>query len=131
MCLYIYVVALYFLYATTDRIQKGVHGDSPPVVVKSGPLYHDHDLLKGPLPDGVDKSKFRNLAEVMVFRQKRFAEAQARPRSSGPGENGAPVVLSEREQLKADQLFQKEAFNIIASDKIALNRSIADNRDPG
>ena len=48
-----------------------------------------------------------------------------------PGENGAAVVLSADDQAKADSLFNKEAFNIIASDMIAMDRSVPDVRDPG
>ncbi|CAH1789536.1 unnamed protein product [Owenia fusiformis] len=48
----------------------------------------------------------------------------------GPGERGSSVILNVEEQRKADALFDKEAFNLIASDKIALDRTLRDNRDP-
>ncbi|ELU00789.1 hypothetical protein CAPTEDRAFT_190622 [Capitella teleta] len=43
---------------------------------------------------------------------------------------GRRVELSAEKQEEADKLFKKEAFNIVASDMIALNRSVSDNRDP-
>ena len=133
MCLYIYVVALYFLYSSTDRIQRGVH-DEP---FAGGPqegeghYFHDHAFPQGELPAGIDPSKFTTWEQVMFFRNERYAKAQARPPMDGPGEHGEAVKLSPEEQKEADRLFKKEAFNIIASDKIALDRSIRDNRDPG
>jgi hypothetical protein len=39
------------------------------------------------------------------------------------------VVLSGAEQERADALFKKEAFNIIASDMISLERTLPDSRD--
>ena len=50
--------------------------------------------------------------------------------STAPGENGQAVHLEGDEKIKADKLFKTEAFNIIASDKIAVDRSIPDTRDP-
>ncbi|XP_064647767.1 probable N-acetylgalactosaminyltransferase 9 isoform X1 [Lineus longissimus] len=47
-----------------------------------------------------------------------------------PGENGRGVFLSGEEKIRADALFKKEAFNIVASDKISLERTLPDNRDP-
>lgn len=50
---------------------------------------------------------------------------------TGPGEGGEAVVLSPEEQKEADRLFNKEAFNIVASDKIAMDRRIPDTRIDG
>lgn len=50
--------------------------------------------------------------------------------SSWPGEMGKGVVIGkEEEQLKNDQ-FKLNQFNLLASDRIALNRSLADVRLP-
>ncbi|XP_074658973.1 putative N-acetylgalactosaminyltransferase 9 [Tubulanus polymorphus] len=48
----------------------------------------------------------------------------------GPGEDGRPVLLTGKERALADSLFKDEAFNRIASDKISLDRTIPDTRDP-
>lgn len=48
---------------------------------------------------------------------------------SGPGENGAGITLNGDEKTKADELMKKWFFNIIASDKISVDRSIPDTRD--
>lgn len=66
----------------------------------------------------------------LSFRRLRFEKHQNRVKLNLPGENGAAVRLSPEDQKKADALFRKEAFNIIASDKIALDRSVKDVRDP-
>ncbi|XP_014664992.1 PREDICTED: polypeptide N-acetylgalactosaminyltransferase 13-like [Priapulus caudatus] len=49
---------------------------------------------------------------------------------AGPGENGKKVQLSKEQQRIADSQFEKEAFNIVASNMIAYNRSLPDVRDP-
>ena len=67
-------------------------------------------------------------SDVLHFRQQRYEKAQSRSHLSHPGENGAAVVLGKDDQKLADDLFDKEAFNIIASDKVALDRSIPDVR---
>ena len=64
----------------------------------------------------------------MEYRQKRFANAQNQPRKDGPGEGGNPVHLSKEEQELADKLFAKETFNVIASNKVAMDRRLNDAR---
>lgn len=69
--------------------------------------------------------------EVMRVRVKRFMQYQkSEAFRSGPGERGEAVVLLGEEKTKAAALIPKEAFNRIASDKISLERSIPDVRDP-
>ncbi|CAF0715034.1 unnamed protein product [Brachionus calyciflorus] len=48
-----------------------------------------------------------------------------------PGENGQAVHLSAEESKNLDEIYKKEFFNLIASDKISLWRSIPDTRDSG
>ncbi|XP_069110919.1 probable N-acetylgalactosaminyltransferase 9 isoform X2 [Argopecten irradians] len=63
-------------------------------------------------------------------RRKRFIDYQASESNrKGHGERGEPVILEGEEKTLAASLFKKEAFNIIASDKISLERSIKDVRD--
>jgi len=67
----------------------------------------------------------------MEYRQARYKKALARsPNILGPGEDGEPVVLTADEQAEADKLFAKETFNVVASNKVALDRRIRDNRHP-
>ncbi|WKY00836.1 hypothetical protein Q1695_015116 [Nippostrongylus brasiliensis] len=47
---------------------------------------------------------------------------------SGPGENGAPVILEGEEKRIAEQQMKKYFMNVLASDKISLDRSIPDSR---
>ena len=69
--------------------------------------------------------------DISEYRKDRFIRYQSRRSIYAPGENGAGVRLSKEEQEKADSLFEKEAFNIVASDKISLERSVKDTRDSG
>lgn len=44
------------------------------------------------------------------------------------GENGKPVVISQREMLTMQQQFLINRFNLLASDRIPLNRTLPDVR---
>lgn len=46
----------------------------------------------------------------------------------GEGENGKPVVISQREMLKKQQQFSINRYNLLASDRISLNRTLPDVR---
>jgi len=68
--------------------------------------------------------------EVLRFRRVRYEKYQSSESSrTGPGEHGDGVHLEGAEKEKADSLMEKEAFNIVASDKISLERSVRDVRD--
>ncbi|XP_064614409.1 probable N-acetylgalactosaminyltransferase 9 isoform X1 [Liolophura sinensis] len=70
-------------------------------------------------------------SETLTFRRNRFITYKESERSrKGPGENGEPVNLEGDEKQRGEELYKKEAFNIVASDKISLERSLRDNRDP-
>ena len=49
---------------------------------------------------------------------------------TGPGEQGAAVILSAEEEQKKDDLYKVNGFNAFASDKISLQRSLKDIRHP-
>ncbi|ELU14019.1 hypothetical protein CAPTEDRAFT_197005 [Capitella teleta] len=49
---------------------------------------------------------------------------------TGPGEQGAAVILSSDEEKKKDALYKVNGFNGFASDKISLQRSLKDIRHP-
>jgi len=44
------------------------------------------------------------------------------------GKNGEPVVIHPKDFYKMQQLYQINRFNLMASDKIPLNRSLPDVR---
>ncbi len=50
---------------------------------------------------------------------------------SGPGEMGKPYIVSQADQEEADRLFPINAFNVFASDRISLNRTLPDIRPEG
>jgi len=58
------------------------------------------------------------------------ADAQTRPRD-GPGEGGKPVVIAKDNQEKMKEMFKINQFNLMASEMIALNRSLPDVRLEG
>ncbi|XP_021369939.1 probable N-acetylgalactosaminyltransferase 9 [Mizuhopecten yessoensis] len=77
-----------------------------------------------------NSKELRNPNVYTKERRKRFEDYQVSESSrKGPGENGEPVILEREEKALAASLFKKEAFNIIASDKISLQRSVKDVRD--
>ena len=47
---------------------------------------------------------------------------------SGPGENGEGVTLDASEKQNAQRLIGEFGFNMVASDKISLDRRIKDTR---
>ena len=49
---------------------------------------------------------------------------------SGPGEQGAAVILSAEEEAKKDELYKVNGFNAFVSDKISLDRALKDIRHP-
>ena len=53
-----------------------------------------------------------------------------RPRD-GPGEGGKPVVIPKDNQEKMKEMFKINQFNLMASEMIALNRSLPDVRLEG
>lgn len=119
---YIYLVALYFLYSNQSRLDKyyanGDEEDQHPI------HFHDDLQLPGELPPN-----FRSWADVMEHRVRRFAQAKARgPVRGAPGENGQAVFLTPEEQEEGKRLFEKETFNVVASNKVALDRLIPDTR---
>lgn len=66
--------------------------------------------------------------EIRLYRLQRYLSYQTRPPREGPGENGAPVTLAPEEQKIADEKWKNASFNVVASDKIALDRAIPDTR---
>ena len=48
--------------------------------------------------------------------------------SAGAGEDGDPVILLPSEEIRSKRLWHVNKFNIVASDKVALNRSVPDVR---
>lgn len=55
-------------------------------------------------------------------------EPKERPAKSGPGEGGQAVYTSMEEKLRADQSVREYGFNMVNSDKIAMDRAIPDTR---
>lgn len=48
----------------------------------------------------------------------------------GLGDNGEAVRLTGDEGREGDEVYKKKAFNLVVSNKVALNRTIKDARHP-
>lgn len=59
-----------------------------------------------------------------------FLEYKANP-SDWPGEMGKAVIIPKEEESLKNEKFKLNQFNLLASDKIALNRSLLDVRMDG
>ncbi|CAF0754632.1 unnamed protein product [Rotaria sordida] len=55
-------------------------------------------------------------------------EPKDRQIQSGPGEGGTPVIVSAAEEQEAQRTITRYGFNMVASDKISLDRQIKDTR---
>ena len=49
----------------------------------------------------------------------------------GPGEMGKPVIIEPENKAESQRLFKINEFNLMASDRISLNRSLPDVRPRG
>ena len=68
------------------------------------------------------------MREERYLRYQRTIDTEER---TGPGEDGKPVLLEfgdGEEKKAADERYNEAAFNVLASDKIALDRRIPDTR---
>lgn len=60
-----------------------------------------------------------------------FVSAVVQRTHDGPGEMGKPVVIPKDHQEKMKEMFKINQFNLMASEMIALNRSLPDVRLEG
>ncbi|XP_055351703.1 putative polypeptide N-acetylgalactosaminyltransferase 10 [Paramacrobiotus metropolitanus] len=70
-----------------------------------------------------------DLGKKIDWHNYQFMSDESRRR--GPGEQGSSVMTSGDEASKKDQLYKENGFNALASDKIALDRSVKDIRHTG
>lgn len=94
----------------------GGGGKMPHEDVKRGAL-HDDDADLHPELEAVFK-------EGVIGN---YEPVNLEPRS-GPGEGGVPVQLDPSEKSHADRTVAEFGFNMVASDKISLDRRIKDTR---
>ena len=65
---------------------------------------------------------------IARYRQERYEACLQRGFVPGPGENGTAVVLSEEEQKIADKQIANISYNVIAGEKMSLDRRLPDKR---
>ncbi len=71
-----------------------------------------------------DRNNFLNKLKLW-FKEK---PSEHKNPSNWPGENGRPVQIPAHLKAESERRFKENQFNIVASDLIALNRSIPDQR---
>ena len=76
----------------------------------------------------VFQERGRSKLELFRYREERYLAYQNRGPRSGPGENGVAVTVAPEEKQLAEKLWKNASFNVLVSDKIALDRSIPDTR---
>ncbi|CAF1460935.1 unnamed protein product [Rotaria sp. Silwood1] len=91
-------------------------------------LFHDSNNNSSLSNTDLSSRKPRNIQEKKI-RINRETYTTPEPCRQCPGENGAGVSLTAEESKDLDAIMKKEFFNLRASDKISLWRSIPDTRD--
>lgn len=94
-----------------DKKERGLPGRAGESEVQHKP--HAHTRIK-----------IENISIYLI------ADALSRPRD-GPGEGGKPVVIPKENQEKMKEMFKINQFNLMASEMIALNRTLPDVRLEG
>lgn len=99
LCFVIYII--YLIFASTKRIKS----ESP----QSGDDIREQELL----------TKYRNWVDYELSKRDKDRV--------GLGEQGADVTLTNQEEIdRNDKLFQETGFSVLVSNKISVNRSLAD-----
>ncbi|XP_077978531.1 polypeptide N-acetylgalactosaminyltransferase 13-like [Glandiceps talaboti] len=75
-----------------------------------------------------NSGRYRDLAAV--FDDDDVSSVGTDRHRSGPGENGQPVLLYGEQKKKSEETFDINAFNLVVSDIISFERSVADVRHP-
>ncbi|KAB7507097.1 putative N-acetylgalactosaminyltransferase 9 [Armadillidium nasatum] len=81
--------------------------------------------------DGRELTKHLPTNEDLIerMRAERIIGKDERKVVPGLGEGGQPVKVTGVEKRSVEEIMKKEAFNLFASDKISLNRTVPDTRD--
>lgn len=107
-----------------NRIEQvpGEAAGIPAPILQQQNFQPPHDNKPANLPSPEDAAE-RMKAEMWFLEDERKVV-------KGLGEGGKMVKLSGQEGRTAEEVMKKEAFNLILSDKISVNRSVPDSRDP-
>lgn len=95
------------------------------------PRSREHRAPPPPPTTTLSSSTERNLIQRILrigSRDEPGLERRATNPPSWPGESGRAVVLPSDLQSRAQQQFKLHQFNLVASDQIAINRSLSDVR---
>ncbi|CAF0762122.1 unnamed protein product [Didymodactylos carnosus] len=136
ICIDVFILMLF-----TDCAKTIVVPCSSIKPVKGDPTYEKHSKL---IQTSNNKEQSHKIADINIiqkqhnqteikkelgFFEKLFKyDASATNPTSWHGEGGRAVVIPQQLKLEAKKRFKENQFNIVASDLIALNRSINDQR---
>lgn len=122
LCL-VMVLLTIFLYKTFFYVQRMYDdNETGDRAVASAQIAPSH-----PRQGAFFMGKKKNTKHIKIdWHDYKFIEAEKL--RTGIGEHGAPSHLSDAEEVNRKRLFDQNGFNALLSDKIALNRSVADIR---
>ncbi|XP_005100984.1 N-acetylgalactosaminyltransferase 7 isoform X2 [Aplysia californica] len=99
------------------------------------PIKFAENFLRAPIKreNTKDDEPFpeKQLGPAAVFKKGVIGNYEPRDvKQYGPGEEGKPVVVSLDEKDDADRETKEYGFNMVASEKVAMNRTVPDTRMP-
>lgn len=86
------------------------------------------DLVEDEKTEQIRQESDREKRQLDHEKTREIFAGDSKMKRTGPGENGAAVSLTEEEMKQADTLMKKWFFNIVASDKVSMDRTIPDTR---
>ena len=104
----------------SDRIAKNMKDLNAENLYK----YRDDKAANYPYSTPNDRNNFMKKLKLW-FKEE---PSDKKNPSHWPGENGRPVQVPHSLKAEADRRFKENQFNIVASELIALNRSLPDQR---
>lgn len=116
------------------RTDKPDHLPGPILEVSNRIEHGEAARIPAPVMPNIQPPKPPNLPSPQDAEERMRAEMwfleDERKVVRGLGEGGKLVKLSGEEAKLAEEVQKKEAFNLILSDKISVNRTVPDSRDP-
>ncbi|CAH1777487.1 unnamed protein product [Owenia fusiformis] len=136
-----YLIAAVLLLMFGPFAMKQLFGNEPSARAPRGNpnafLPNDPDIKIKDIPEVPDVNDGKPRAidvgvsdELKKIDWHNYAQIAAEQQRTGPGEQGAAVILTAEEEKQKDALYKVNGFNAFCSDKIALDRAIKDIRHP-
>ena len=92
-------------------------------------VYLSRFIISSQIIKKIDYNHFEKLWDKTYdMRLERYQDNILRKPNFGPGEKGIAVTLDPAERKIADKQLKNISLNVVASDKMAMDRSLPDNR---